>query len=65
MSSGPSLSYADLRTSENSLTRPCRILHKIGPLATGIHPPESPDLAGELVEDLRDDPLVHQAYEEV
>jgi hypothetical protein len=40
-------------------------LHRIGLPAAGIRLSQSQDLAGELVEGLHGDPLVHQAYEEV
>jgi hypothetical protein len=46
-----------MRASGNSLTRRCRILHKIGRSEAWIRPPEPQDLAGELVGSLRGDPL--------
>ncbi len=51
------------RTSGNSFTRRCRILHKIGRSEAWIRPPEPQDLAGELVGRLRGDPLVNTSYE--
>jgi hypothetical protein len=49
--------------SENSFTRRCRILHKIGRSEAWIRPPEPQDLASELVGSLRGDSLVNTSYE--